>query len=320
MVRAPRARASGSSPQSYRKNARRALASRAGRIPPLSGVGECAGTGESTRKGGLPRGRRRTKVVPRRRVRRPLVWTSDSASFHFCGAGQQPARKGSSVFPGERIDGSSLRVGILLSRVRVEEKLLLAELERRGVEVMRFDDREFTLDLSDPSMTDCDVILERCINHLRALYTLKVLNDWGVPTVNSYEVANICGDKLLTTTALVKAGVPTPRTVDRLYAGIRDRGDRGDGLPCGAQAGGRLVGPAPCPRQRSRRGRGAARAQGHPGLVPPRRVLRAGVRGEGWPRHPGVCDRRRSASARSTATPHTGSPIRPGAARPAIVR
>ena len=48
-------------------------------------------------------------------------------------------------------------------------------------------------------MTDCDVILERCINHLRALYTLKILNDWGVPTVNSYEVANVCGDKLLTT-------------------------------------------------------------------------------------------------------------------------
>ena len=100
-----------------------------------------------------------------------------------------------------------------MSRVRVEEKLLLTELERRGVEIVRYDDREFTLDLADPSMTECDVILERCINHLRALYTLKVLNDWGIPTVNTYEVANICGDKLLTSTALVKAGVPTPRTV-----------------------------------------------------------------------------------------------------------
>ncbi len=109
--------------------------------------------------------------------------------------------------------GSPLRVGVLLSRVRVEEKLLLAELERRGVEVVRYDDRQFTLDLGEPSMIECDVVLERCINHLRALYTLKVLNDWGVPTVNSYEVANICGDKLLTSTALVKAGVPTPRTV-----------------------------------------------------------------------------------------------------------
>ncbi len=108
-----------------------------------------------------------------------------------------------------------LVVGVLLSRVRVEEKLLLAELERRGVEIVRFDDREFWLDLGAPNsaMLRCDVVLERCINHLRALYTLRVLNDWGVPTVNTYEVANICGDKLLTSTALERAGVPTPRTM-----------------------------------------------------------------------------------------------------------
>jgi [lysine-biosynthesis-protein LysW]--L-2-aminoadipate ligase len=108
-----------------------------------------------------------------------------------------------------------LTVGVLLSRVRVEEKLLLAELERRGVEIARFDDREFWLDLGAPnsSMLRCDVVLERCINHLRALYTLRVLNDWGVPTVNSYEVANICGDKLLTSTELERAGIPTPRTL-----------------------------------------------------------------------------------------------------------
>jgi [lysine-biosynthesis-protein LysW]---L-2-aminoadipate ligase len=108
-----------------------------------------------------------------------------------------------------------LIIGVLLSRVRVEEKLLLAELERRGVEVARFDDREFWLDLGAPNaaMLRCDVVLERCINHLRALYTLRVLNDWDVPTVNTYEVANICGDKLLTSTALERAGIPTPRTL-----------------------------------------------------------------------------------------------------------
>jgi len=107
-----------------------------------------------------------------------------------------------------------LTVGILLSRVRVEEKLLLQELESRGVNVVRFDDREFTLDIQHPSpeMMACDVVLERAINHLRALYTLRVLNDWGVPTVNTYDVANICGDKLLTTTALTRHGVPNPRT------------------------------------------------------------------------------------------------------------
>jgi [lysine-biosynthesis-protein LysW]--L-2-aminoadipate ligase len=125
-----------------------------------------------------------------------------------------PARKETiTVLQQEWNNEAPLRVGVLMSRVRVEEKLLLSELERRGIEVVRFDDREFTLDLAAPSMTQCDVILERCINHLRALYTLKVLNDWGVPTVNTYEVANTCGDKLLTSMALVRAGVPTPRTV-----------------------------------------------------------------------------------------------------------
>ncbi len=109
-------------------------------------------------------------------------------------------------------------VGVLLSRVRVEEKLLLAELETRGAEIVRFDDRRFTLDLSapDPAKVRCEVVLERCINHLRALYTLRVLNDWDVPTVNTYEVANICGDKLLTSTALERSGVPSPRTMIRL--------------------------------------------------------------------------------------------------------
>ena len=32
----------------------------------------------------------------------------------------------------------NLNVGILMSRVRVEEKLLLEELEKRGVNIVRF--------------------------------------------------------------------------------------------------------------------------------------------------------------------------------------
>ena len=111
-----------------------------------------------------------------------------------------------------------ITVGVLLSRVRVEEKLLLAELERRGARVLRFDDRELTLDLDDlrnqrHPVHRCDVVLERAINHLRALYTLRVLNDWGIPTVNAYDVANTCGDKLLTSAALARADAPTPRTI-----------------------------------------------------------------------------------------------------------
>jgi [lysine-biosynthesis-protein LysW]---L-2-aminoadipate ligase len=108
-----------------------------------------------------------------------------------------------------------MKVGILLSRIRAEEKLLLAELDRRGVEVERLDDRSLIFDMADKTMAAVkpghDVVIERCINHSRALFALKILNDWGVPTVNKFEVADVCGNKVLTTSALVQAGVPTPR-------------------------------------------------------------------------------------------------------------
>jgi [lysine-biosynthesis-protein LysW]---L-2-aminoadipate ligase len=103
-----------------------------------------------------------------------------------------------------------MRIGILCSLVRKEEKLLFDEFRRQDLPFDRIDDREMILDLHHRRW-DFDVILERCINHSRALHTLKYLNDCGVNTVNTYEVASTCGDKLLTTLALIRDGVPTPR-------------------------------------------------------------------------------------------------------------
>jgi [lysine-biosynthesis-protein LysW]--L-2-aminoadipate ligase len=103
-----------------------------------------------------------------------------------------------------------MKIGILCSLVRKEEKLLFDEFRGRGLAFDRIDDREIILDLHQRHW-DFDVILERCINHSRARHTLKYLNDCGVRTVNTYEVANTCGDKLLTTLALIRDGIPTPR-------------------------------------------------------------------------------------------------------------
>jgi len=103
-----------------------------------------------------------------------------------------------------------MKIGILCSLIRKEEKLLLDEFRRRNIEFIRIDDRELILDLHHRTW-DFDVILERCINHSRALHSLKYLNDCGVKTINTYEVANTCGDKLLTTLALIRDGVPTPK-------------------------------------------------------------------------------------------------------------
>ncbi len=104
------------------------------------------------------------------------------------------------------------RVGVLLSRVRVEEKLLLEELERRHVVAKVIDDRELVLPLELRPDLGVDVVAERCIQHSRALYALSVLETWGIPTVNTFEVADVCGNKLLTTMRLVRDGVPSPRT------------------------------------------------------------------------------------------------------------
>ncbi|HXV96948.1 MAG TPA: lysine biosynthesis protein LysX, partial [Anaerolineae bacterium] len=45
----------------------------------------------------------------------------------------------------------------------------------------------------------------------RALYALRILNDWGVHTVNTHQVVQLCGDKLETSSALVRDNVPSPR-------------------------------------------------------------------------------------------------------------
>ncbi len=105
-----------------------------------------------------------------------------------------------------------MRIGVLCSRIRAEEKLLFTELERRDLSYTKIDDREQIFDLHTRSYP-YDVVLERCIQHSRALYILKLLNDAGVPTVNNYQVALTCGDKFLTTQALIHAGIPVPQNL-----------------------------------------------------------------------------------------------------------
>ena len=112
--------------------------------------------------------------------------------------------------------GKAPKVGVLYSRVRVEEKLLFEAFERRGVSLDLLDDQKLIFDITDVEhhpYKDYDVIVERCINHSRALYSLKILNDQGIKTVNTALCADICGNKLMTTSALAAAGVAQPKAL-----------------------------------------------------------------------------------------------------------
>jgi len=105
-----------------------------------------------------------------------------------------------------------MKVGILLSRVRIEEKWLLEALEARSVNYERIDDGQVTFDFDKPEKwLEYSVVLERSISYARGLYTTQILNAWGIPTVNMANVAATCGDKLATSSALAKAGVAQPR-------------------------------------------------------------------------------------------------------------
>lgn len=108
-----------------------------------------------------------------------------------------------------------MQVGVLHARIRLEEKMLLAELEKRGVDIKRFhiEAVPFSLDAGGAleDITQVDVMLERCISHSRALAAIRVIENWGVPCVNRWQVAEVCGDKMATNLALSNAGVAQPK-------------------------------------------------------------------------------------------------------------
>ena len=102
------------------------------------------------------------------------------------------------------------RVGFLHSLLRKDERHLLDELGRRGeVDLVMIDDRELIFTLGKDEF-DVDVVLERCINHSRALHALRLFESAGIRCVNTYKVATICGDKLLTSATLSDHGVAQP--------------------------------------------------------------------------------------------------------------
>ena len=123
-----------------------------------------------------------------------------------------------------RAPGAPPTIGLLCSRVRVEEKLLLDAFERRGVPCVRLDERELMLTLGSRGdragtartlagpLPRVDLVLDRSIAFGSARYGLALLEALGVPCLNRADVVATCGDKALTSAALFAAGVPTPRT------------------------------------------------------------------------------------------------------------
>jgi len=107
-----------------------------------------------------------------------------------------------------------VNVGILYSRIRKDEKLLLNELRERDHEVTKIDVRKQTFDISEApaAFDDLDIVVDRCLATSRSLYATQFFESYGIPVVNSHETADVCADKVKNSLALEDAGVPTPAT------------------------------------------------------------------------------------------------------------
>ncbi|MGB9003645.1 MAG: lysine biosynthesis protein LysX [Nitrosotalea sp.] len=106
------------------------------------------------------------------------------------------------------------KVRIVFDRVRLEEKML----EEKAIELghdTKMIDAKITNVSTESKKSDFDfgdVVLERCVSYFRGLHFTACLEFLDVPVFNKFEVANNCGNKMLTSLLLKKHNVPTPKT------------------------------------------------------------------------------------------------------------
>lgn len=103
-----------------------------------------------------------------------------------------------------------MKIGFLHSLIRKDEKLLLEAFKNHSeIELVMMDDRKIIFNPGNDRF-DLDVVIERAINHSRALHALTLFESCGIRCVNTAQVALTCGDKLLTSKALSMHNVAQP--------------------------------------------------------------------------------------------------------------
>ncbi len=105
-----------------------------------------------------------------------------------------------------------MKVSITFDRLRWEEKALSDAAESAGLEAALVDAKGLIFEVPKKHPELGDVVLQRCISHYRSSMLTQTLEGIGLKVINSFAVAETCSNKLATSMALAKAGVPTPRT------------------------------------------------------------------------------------------------------------
>ncbi len=106
------------------------------------------------------------------------------------------------------------KVCIVFDRLRSEEKMLQKEASDLGCDTSMLDAKitQINTDSKKDDYDFGDVVLERCVSYFRGLHFTASLEFMDVPTINTYDVASICGNKMIMTLRLKKYNIPTPKT------------------------------------------------------------------------------------------------------------
>lgn len=104
-------------------------------------------------------------------------------------------------------------IGLVYSRVRTEEKMLLEAFSDRHVKVKLFDPRNLALGHNKNPFKNCSIICNRELSQLRGELILEYIKPLGIRTINDFEAVRVCNNKALCTWMLQKAGIPTPKTL-----------------------------------------------------------------------------------------------------------
>jgi [lysine-biosynthesis-protein LysW]--L-2-aminoadipate ligase len=107
-----------------------------------------------------------------------------------------------------------VEVSILCDKVRFEEKALFEKTQSMGIKSKIVDAKTLTIGTHSKTKDFLlgDVILQRCVSYYRGLYLTACLEFLGLKVINRFEVAQICGNKLITSISLAENKIPTPKT------------------------------------------------------------------------------------------------------------
>jgi [lysine-biosynthesis-protein LysW]---L-2-aminoadipate ligase len=123
------------------------------------------------------------------------------------------------------------KVSITFDRLRWEEKALSDAAVALGLEASLVDVKGLVFHLPSKPSELGDAVLQRCISHYRSLLVSRTLEGAGVSVINRYSVAEVCSNKLATSIALSRAGVPNPKTVVAISAEMVEKAAEELGYP-----------------------------------------------------------------------------------------